>query len=72
MTGKVTRLRISAASFKGINDDIPNKRFRMKGLADYVHSLGLKIGLYSSLVHGPANLKYLVVMVLEARCQELC
>lgn len=28
---------------------IPNKRFPdMKGLADYVHSLGLKIGLYSS------------------------
>ena len=28
---------------------IPNSRFaNMKGLADYVHSLGLKIGLYSS------------------------
>ena len=28
---------------------VPNKRFPdMKGLADYVHSLGLKIGLYSS------------------------
>ncbi len=28
---------------------VPNKRFEdMKGLADYVHGLGLKIGLYSS------------------------
>lgn len=28
---------------------VPNSRFRdMKGLADYVHDLGLKIGLYSS------------------------
>lgn len=33
----------------GVGNIVPNSRFAdMKGLADYVHSLGLKIGLYSS------------------------